>query len=57
LTIDTKIGLALKKLITLDIIGDYFSFPQTKSEEPNDQEVVLRRSQWFGFSQSQEANG
>jgi len=30
---------------------------QTKSEEPNDQEVVLRWSQWFCFSQSQEANG
>jgi hypothetical protein len=46
-----------RPLIPLDIIEDYVSFPQTKSEEPNDQEVVLRWSQWFGFSQSQEANG
>jgi hypothetical protein len=29
-----------RPLIPLDIIGDYVSFPQTKSEEPNDQEVV-----------------
>ena len=29
-----------RPLIPLDIIGDYVSFPQTKSEEPNDQEFV-----------------
>jgi hypothetical protein len=44
-----------RPLIPLDIIGDYVSFPQTKSQT-NEQEVVLRWSQWFGFSQSQEAN-
>ena len=29
-----------RPLMPLDIIGDYVSFPQTKSEEPNDQDVV-----------------
>jgi hypothetical protein len=45
-----------RPLIPLDIIEDYVSFPQTKSQT-NDQEVILRCSQWFCFSQSQEANG
>jgi hypothetical protein len=39
-----------RPLIPLDIIEDYVSFPQTKSEEPNDQEVVCMWSQWLGFS-------
>jgi hypothetical protein len=46
-----------RSLIPLDIIEDYVSFPQTRSEEPNDQEVVYGCSQWFCFSQAQEANG
>jgi hypothetical protein len=44
-----------RPLIQLDIIEDYVSFPKTKSEEPTDQEVVLRHSQLIAFSPSLKA--
>jgi hypothetical protein len=39
-----------RPLIQLDLIEDYVSFPQTKSEEQTDQEVVWIWSQWLAFS-------